>query len=320
MVVQAIDGAEGSMEKEPRKVEDGFIGNETTIIVPKSEDKDPGNEEDEEDQPLEELEMYRLDYESQPIAGGGEVLRPGDHVYLWCTLYQHHGIVLETHESRQNNENHIETRTMDDDDVYESSREYSKSTILIAEFTNAGLLEPNNNMLIHSSSNASNALSTSVNGGYRIVVETDPSKWHKVKYEANPLECLTWRPGTCSGVVPSPVSTILTRVQFLRDCRHLIPDYNVLCSNCETVAVWCMTGQWETLQGEGAMAATKMGAAALTASNMIIPGLGLAATGFLTVWSMKIGKQRQETAELLEKEFQWYAMGSFKELVFLQSG
>ena len=75
-----------------------------------------------------------------------------------------------------------------------------------------------------------------------------------------------------------------------------------------TVAVWCMTGKWETLQGDRAMQVSKLGA--LTSLGMLpVPAIGIAAGG-LAIWhSMHIGRKWEETAELLNKEFQWYAMG-----------
>jgi len=222
-----------------------------------------------DDERLEDLELYRLDYEE---------FQPGDHVYMFCNLYQHHGIVLE-----------------------------NSPQLLIAEFTNVALAEDSSS-LFSSASTASRATTTGVQGGFRIVHETEPSQWHKVKYQANPLECMTWRPGTCSAAKPSPVETILLRVQFLRDCRHLIPQYHILASNCETVAVWCTTGTWETAQGGRALQISKIGA--LTSMALLpVPGIGVAA-GSLAIWhSMHIGKQWQQTKNKLDDHFEWYAMG-----------
>mmetsp|Transcript_22816 Transcript_22816/g.34577 ORF Transcript_22816/g.34577 Transcript_22816/m.34577 type:complete len:275 (+) Transcript_22816:155-979(+) len=249
-------------------------------------------EEDEER--IDDFEIYRLDYESErAVSAGGEILEPGDHVYMWCTLYQHHGIVLGVESWNKGEE---------------------KSHILISEFTNMALMGANT--LITSASTASGASALGVTGGFRIVQETEPSKWHKVKYQANPLECLSWRPGTCSGACPSPASTILTRVQFLRDCQHLIPDYQILTSNCETVAVWCMTGKWETLQGDRAVQFSKLGALTSLTLLPVAPVLGVAATG-LAVWhSMQVGNKREEIAKLLNKEFEWYAMGKTPQFKF----
>jgi hypothetical protein len=243
---------------------------------------------------IEDWEIYRLNYESQPIAAGGEVLQSGDHVYMECTMYQHHGIVLE------------ETKNTDD----------AEQSILIAEFTNVALL--GTDTIINALSTSSGAVSgNGVTGGFRYVNETQPSKWHKVKYRANPLEWMTWRPGTCSAASPSPVQTILARVQFLNDCRHLIPDYHLLASNCETVAIWCVTGKWETLQGGRAMQ-WSMGGAFTSISMVALPVLGIAAAGLAIVHSMHISKKWEETGALLNKEFQWYAMGTTPKLVVVQ--
>ena len=66
-------------------------------LLPQEDEEDEIEEEDEER--VEDLEIYRLDYEKienedkdddhcvAARAAGGEVLEPGDHVYMWCTLY-----------------------------------------------------------------------------------------------------------------------------------------------------------------------------------------------------------------------------------------
>ena len=221
-------------------------------------------------------------------------MQPGDHVYMWCTLYQHHGIVLATSTSLTTS---------------------IKPSILIAEFTNQAL-ETNTNFL-QSTSTASGAASTGVLGGFRIVEDDNPGQWHLVKYMANPLECVSWRPGTCSAAEPSPPTTILTRVQFLRDCRHLIPDYHILASNCETVAVWCVTGKWETLQGDRAMQVSQLGALTSMAFLPVVgTGIGVAAGGLAMWHSRHIGKKWEETAQRLNQEFEWYNMGKTPEFYF----
>lgn len=261
-------------------------------------------EDDSCEENIEALEMYKLDYESDEdgddntpsdngiTAAGGEVLQPGDHVYMWCTLYQHHGIVLET---------------------------YSDNSIRIAEFTNAALMAESNDALFSSASVASQATSGGgVDGGFRIVLEYNPQKWHKVKYQANPLECLTWRPGTCSAAQPSPVETILAKVQFLQECKHWIPNYHILASNCETVAVWCVTGKWETLQGDRAMQISQIGALSSAALIPTIPILGVLVGGIAMWHSRQISSVWEETAARLNKEFEWYAMGKLPQLAIQQ--
>eukprot|EP00545_Synedropsis_sp_CCMP1620_P011974 CAMPEP_0119020120 /NCGR_PEP_ID=MMETSP1176-20130426/23369_1 /TAXON_ID=265551 /ORGANISM="Synedropsis recta cf, Strain CCMP1620" /LENGTH=351 /DNA_ID=CAMNT_0006974503 /DNA_START=146 /DNA_END=1198 /DNA_ORIENTATION=+ len=315
------------------------------------------DELEEQEGRIEELVLYRLDYQddtggkksqtsspsqSQPLqilvdethpprkrmprAAGGEILQPGDHVYMWCTLYQHHGIVLETFPAAATTPNTamIQERTAEnsdnnshldqDDDTQHPQHQQqpiisgsSCSSILIAEFTNAALEENNietSASLLTSASTAAGATSGGgVSGGFRMVVEQDPHlKWHKVKYNANPIECMTWRPGTCSSAaVWQTTSQILMRVQFLKECSHLIPDYHILASNCETVAVWCVTGgKWETLQGDRAMQLSALGVAPVGGV------VGLAAAAGLALWrSLHIGKQWEDTAALLNREYEW---------------
>lgn len=282
---------------------------------------------------LEDLPIYRLDFESslnreedevssrelskeklpEVLAAGGEALQTGDHVYLWCTMYQHHGIVLETRKAS-------DTTTMMND-----SNRTQASTVLIAEFTNAALGDESNAGFMASASVTSGATSGGgVAGGFRIVREINPAQWHKVKYQAHPiLECLTWRPGTCSAATPSPVSTILTRVFFLQNCRHLIPDYHLLTCNCETVAVWCMTGKWETLQGDRALHLSQLGCVAVASSTAFVPALplvGLAAGGLALWHSRQIAFKWEATAERLNREFEWYALGKTPAFVFFPTG
>lgn len=242
----------------------------TSSTTARTDDRDSDNES------IGDLSIYKLDYETKPIAHGGEVLQAGDHVYVWCTLYQHHGIVLEASVDRG---------------------------LLIAEFTNAALLDT---PLIHSTSHASTAVSVGVTGAFRFVRETNPSQWHKVKYRANPLECLTWRPGTCSGETPDNVDLVLTRVQFLDVCRHLIPDYHILASNCEAVALWCKTGKYTSLQVR-LLNLSKATVAGVGAAVMPVAGIAL---GGLSVWhSMEVGKKCDETSAILNREFAVYTMG-----------
>eukprot|EP00934_Nitzschia_sp_Nitz4_P001874 Nitzschia sp. Nitz4//scaffold68_size99682//83730//84674//NITZ4_004575-RA/size99682-processed-gene-0.82-mRNA-1//1//CDS//3329556626//1874//frame0 len=264
---------------------------EERLVVPVADDHDDAN--------IEDLDMYKLDFEEQNdmderfcVAAGGEILQPGDHIYMWCTMYQHHGIVLDTNDSH---------------------------AMRIAEFTNAALVGVGEStgtngsglsFLIQSTSVATQAASgNGVTGGFRIVLEPNPRKWHCVKYHANPIECLTWRPGTCSGAQPSPVETTLLRVQFLQECKHWIPDYHVLTSNCETVAVWCKSGKWQTLQGGRAMQLSQLGAISSTALIPTIPVVGLVASGLAMWHSQQISSRWTETEERLNKEFDWFSMG-----------
>ncbi|CAJ1964989.1 unnamed protein product [Cylindrotheca closterium] len=266
---------------------------------------------------FDDFDLYKLDYESDhdeqdegleslqspipkskqpcaaswPIAAGGEVLKPGDHVYMWCTMYQHHGIVLSA----------------------ESTAD--PSHLLIAEFTNLALAQANNFMV--SSSAASGAtVGSGATSAFRFVKETETTKWHKMKYQANPLECVTWRPGTCSAAKPSGAQKVLLRVQFLHDCRHLLPEYHLLSSNCETVAFWCVTGKWETLQYHHTM---KWSQGASMGLLPVAPGIAGLAAGLAFWHSNQTRGQWKDTEEKLNGNFKWYALGRTPKWSFEQS-
>lgn len=242
--------------------------------------------DDTDNEDIDQLGIYRLDYEdpSSPIAAGGELLVEGDHIYMYCgvaniDLYQHHGIVLE---------------------VNKESRGY----ILIAEFTNAELPDT---AWFQSTSHASAAVADGVRGGFRCVREREPYKWHKVKYQANPLECLTWSPGTCSSACPDAADMVLTRVQFLREQYYKLPSYNTLTSNCESVAVWCKTGKFTSLQGNRALDVAKVVVPA--AGAVALPVVGIALGGFAIWHSMSASRKCKDFSDQLNREFCWYAMG-----------
>jgi len=63
----------------------------------------------------------------------------------------------------------------------------------------------------------------------------------------------------------------------------IVPDYHVLKSNCECVAVWCKTGVWTTLQGSSALHLTAAGqvksvvtvGAYASAQQVTVPAAGL---------------------------------------------
>jgi len=269
------------------------------------------------------------------LAAGGEILQPGDHVYMECNLYQHHGIVLHVEAAGAREDNTIpeipeqqlavasppSPDENDSNDNKQKNQQQQRPYILIAEFTNVALEQETNDgtgrTMFTSASTASNAVGSGadgggVEGGFRLVREYNASTvWHKVKYKANPMEMFIWRPGTCSSALPSPVATILMRVLFLRDCRHEIPKYHLFASNCETVAVWCTTGTWQTLQGKGRT--LQLSTAAVLGSGLLLPAIGIGiatAAAASSLWHTKVmGDTWNQTEAKLNRAFEWYALG-----------
>lgn len=293
-------------------------------MIDDDDDDENNNAEKEGEEEYDELlhnfdgfDLYRLDYEaahenedegvenlqspvpkskqsiqaSWPIAAGGEVLKPGDHVYMWCTMYQHHGIVLRTESTS--------------DPPY----------LLIAEFTNLALAQANT-WVVSTSAASGATVGSGATGAFRFVKETETTKWHKMKYQANRLECVTWRPGTCSAAKPSNAQHILLRVQFLHDCRHLLPEYHLLSSNCESVAIWCVTGKWETLQYHQTVKWSQGASMGLLA---VAPGIGGLAAGFAFWHANQTRGQWKDTEQKLNDNFKWYALGTTPKWSFQES-
>lgn len=161
--------------------------------------------------------------------------QPGDHVYAWCKgkVYQHHGIVLSC----------------------------AGTSLVIADFT--GMIRPGTSAISSSSFNMSSFISLGAKdapGEMRILMEQDveTTLWKKVKYNAEWKECIMTRAGTVTLSQPDSREMILARVNFLLKNPNLIPPYNVLTSNCETVAFWCTTGRWSTMQVSNALKIAKL--------------------------------------------------------------
>jgi len=246
--------------------------------------------DDQERLALVELDVddlpYYKDMVEGPTAAGGEELCPGDHVYIWMTGYQHHGIVLDV----------------------------TPTTMKVAEFTNAALEQT----MFQSGSVpvASRTLSTGVQNNWQTILVEDPSTWHKAKYQANGLECWSWRPGTCYDATPDPPPVILCRIEFLMGNRHVLPDYHLLQCNCETVAYWCSTGRWMTRQGDAALkSATGVLPVVATVLAPEFALLSLATAGVAAWHSNSVNSEWEQIANRLNSNFAWFAMGKNPKLL-----
>ena len=200
----------------------------------------------------------------------------GDHVYQWCWLgpipavFQHHAIVLDAWPCCRHEDDDQETTTW---------------TLKIADFS-AG----NNNdhadatTTSNNSSKSKKSLSSKKkNRGLR-VYESEASEWNKVVYGARGFwkrHCA--RSGTATAAQSDAPGLVRARLQFLLDHPHQLPDYHLVQSNCECVAVWCKTGTFGTTQaaswlsltaaGQAKSAVTVAGVAAST--QVTVPAAGL---------------------------------------------
>ncbi|KAL7505974.1 hypothetical protein ACHAXN_003338 [Cyclotella atomus] len=88
--------------------------------------------------------------------------------------------------------------------------------------------------------------------GVRITTYNNLEEWEKEEYREE-----------------KDVSLVLQRVQFLLSNPHLIPEYELLVSNCETVARWCKTGSFRTHQIAGLVDGGKRNSATMAASSVL---------------------------------------------------
>jgi hypothetical protein len=205
-----------------------------------------------------------------------ETFVPGDHIYMHCKAgildYQHHGILLDIRKTPQ------------------------EGIILkIADFTN------NSNTIALPTSLNSSSLSqlslprdTKDHDAVEIkglrVSEFASEEWHVVEYGAPTDLCKASPPGTRTSAFCDCRRVVLTRVDFLVNNPHVLPDYELLEANCECVAVWCKTGIWATTQVASVLldAAVKKAGVAIAATGLAaalpitIPAEGLLGVAGLT--------------------------------------
>ena len=176
---------------------------------------------------------------------------------MWCEAvgfrYQHHGIVMNV----ENNEG--------------ATNSTKKSvTLKIADFT-----APENETFALPTSSASNVTNTQENAlarrmksrkrklphwhGIR-VTSCDGSEWHREEY---PEQITQQQEGQYQSS-DEIGELVLQRVYFLMQRPDLIPPYELLESNCETVAVWCKTGEFRTHQVTGLLGGGKRNSAVAT--------------------------------------------------------
>lgn len=207
----------------------------------------------------------------------------GDHVYQWRSLallpgvFQHHGIVLNA--------------WWNDDDCSDNHEERGWM-LKIFDFTTDVSGGSTSHPSLQGASNFFNSVVINTTAkaealghrrGYLRVFESPARIWQKVQYDANLVQRNLAQSGTCTAAPSDTPGMVRSRAQFLIDHPDIIPDYDVLTSNCECVAVWCKTGIWSTLQaaswlsftaaGQVKSAATVAGVAAST--QITVPATGI---------------------------------------------
>jgi hypothetical protein len=196
----------------------------------------------------------------------------GDHIYQWCSfalvpsVFQHHGIVL---------------------DVWPDEEE--GWLLKIADFARSDFTEEEkrkgalSSKKLFSKNITGETESKSSRSGCLRVYESSWKEWHKVQYGAGFWKRHLARCGTCTAASCEQPGMVRARAQFLLEYPDVLPEYDVMYSNCECVAVWCKTGTWGTLQAASWLAVTAAGQAksALTvagvaaSTQVTVPASGL---------------------------------------------
>ena len=220
-----------------------------------------------------------------------EAFRPGDHVWMWCEAaggvrYQHHGIVLYANNYDDKSQKQLQLK--------------------IADFT-----APDNGTFAIPNSVASESAINSRHRlphwhGVRVTTYESASEWHKEEYVGD----------NCA----DDNMVVLQRVKFLLSNPHLIPKYDLLESNCETVAVWCKTGCFRTFQVQGLVDGGKRNSATVAASSILassllgplaLPAIAGAALSFSALLLKENSNESmwRERTKILNDEFQKWQEG-----------
>jgi len=225
---------------------------------------------------------------------------PGDHVWMRCEAaggvrYQHHGIVLYANNN--------------------ADQKHQKQLLKIADFT-----APDNGTFAIPDSIASGSVLNSHHRlphwhGVRITTyDLLESEWHKEEYPGH----------NCA----DDDAIVLQRVKFLLSNPHLIPKYDLLESNCETVAVWCKTGTFRTFQVAGLVDGGKRNSATVAASSVLassllgplaLPAIACAALSYSALLMKENSNESmwRERTKILNDEFQRWQEGQEQVCVIL---
>ena len=233
---------------------------------------------------------------------------PGDHVWMWCEAaggvrYQHHGIVLYAGNT---------TTT--------TTSKQQQQMLKIADFT-----APDSGTFALPDSIASTG-STAFNNsnhrlphwhGVRVTTYYNVSEWQREEYATREEDDDDDDNNSSSLFYQDEDVVVLQRVKFLLSNPHLIPSYDLLVSNCETVAVWCKTGQFHTHQVSGFVNGGKRNSVTVAASSVLassilgplaIPAVVGAAISFSTFVIKEQSNENvwRERTKILNEEFQMW--------------
>ena len=233
---------------------------------------------------------------------------PGDHVWMWCEAaggvrYQHHGIVLYAGNTTTSN----------------SKQQQQQQMLKIADFT-----APDSGTFALPDSIASTGSTFNSNHrlphwhGVRVTTYYNVSEWQKEGYATRKEDDDDDKNNNNSNLFCQDEDVVvLQRVKFLLSNPHLIPQYDLLVSNCETVAVWCKTGQFHTHQVSSFVNGGKRNSVTVAASSVLassilgplaLPAVVGAAISFSTFVIKEQSNENmwKERTKILNEEFQMW--------------
>jgi hypothetical protein len=237
------------------------------------------------------------------------LFHPGDHVWMWCEAaggvrYQHHGIVLYAGN----------TTTTTTASHQQQQQQQQQQMLKIADFT-----APDSGTFALPDSIASTG---STNHrlphwhGVRVTTYYNVSEWQKEEYATREEEDDGDNNNNNSSLFcQDEDDVVLQRVKFLLSNPHLIPHYDLLVSNCETVAVWCKTGHFHTHQVSGFVNGGKRNSVTVAASSVLassilgplaLPAVVGAAISFSTFVIKEQSNENvwRERTKILNEEFE----------------
>jgi len=208
--------------------------------------------------------------------GGGTRFEVGDHIWKWCHLpgveeaYEHHAIVLDL--ALHQDCGWVMTIVdfsywAQQQQLAGALRTWGTSALQNARSLWTACAQDTDNADDNSGKEEEAEATATVERGLRAfqIPANDPN-WSKVEYEfesepeiyrsettAAPPGHYRRRARGSESVLASTAHCdeaplVLQRVLFLLAHPEIVPDYDLLESNCECVAVWCKTGTWATLQ------------------------------------------------------------------------
>mmetsp|Transcript_30616 Transcript_30616/g.44501 ORF Transcript_30616/g.44501 Transcript_30616/m.44501 type:complete len:303 (+) Transcript_30616:99-1007(+) len=245
----------------------------------------------------------------------------GDHVYRWYShlgmRYQHHGIVIEVMKNKEE-DSKVKSKII----IVDFHLDYPEESADVSHDSSSASIS--DGILRNGSFGGSFSIKGQIAGPGKIrrvevTEQADMNEWKKVEYghentndggdNTNGTTASTTVAIVTTTAASDPKHLVIARANFLLSNPSVLPDYDLLKSNCECVAVWCKTGKWCTLQGSSILdnaATSSVDMLKGVAPASLLPAIsvfGVGASAALWYKKMQYEKFGEETADTLNKKF-----------------